>query len=280
MTRIAIISDIHGNLPALRAVLQDIEQQRIDRIYCLGDIIGKGPSPAEALELCRRHCDKVILGNWEDFLLYSDIDRNPIAYYRDRLSEEQRDYLYSLPYHIEFYLSGRLVRAFHAHPENVYRRVFSSSEPTLLAEMFLPPSKAHGCRNEFADLVIYGDIHYSFELFFDEAYYKKQHEHYCRIRTISYDEYLKGYRDAVRISKNRRLINVGSVGQPFDGTLATYVILEGVYGSMEKAPLSVEFVKLPYDNQEAARLALASDMEDKYDYSREILTGIFRGLNK
>lgn len=49
MERIAVISDIHGNLPALEAVLKDIKKQNIERIYCLGDLAGKGPSPAEVV---------------------------------------------------------------------------------------------------------------------------------------------------------------------------------------------------------------------------------------
>ena len=46
----AIISDIHGNLPALEAVLEDIEQKDITEIVCLGDVVGYGPYPRECLE--------------------------------------------------------------------------------------------------------------------------------------------------------------------------------------------------------------------------------------
>ena len=45
--RVALISDIHSNLPALEAVLRDIDQQQVDGVYCLGDVVGYGPQQAE-----------------------------------------------------------------------------------------------------------------------------------------------------------------------------------------------------------------------------------------
>ena len=51
MDNIAIFSDIHGNIPALEAVLEDIEKRAISTIYCLGDFIGKGPNPNETIAL-------------------------------------------------------------------------------------------------------------------------------------------------------------------------------------------------------------------------------------
>jgi predicted phosphodiesterase len=53
MPRIALISDIHGNIDALEAVLADIDRQEIDEIFCLGDIVGYGAAPAACLSLVR-----------------------------------------------------------------------------------------------------------------------------------------------------------------------------------------------------------------------------------
>ena len=47
----AIISDIHSNLEALQAVLKDIEQHKVEQIYCLGDVVGYGPNPRECVDL-------------------------------------------------------------------------------------------------------------------------------------------------------------------------------------------------------------------------------------
>ena len=57
MNRIAIISDIHGNLEALKSVLNDIKKRDIDKIYCLGDIIAKGSHQQECVDLIRNSCE-------------------------------------------------------------------------------------------------------------------------------------------------------------------------------------------------------------------------------
>ena len=65
----AIISDIHGNIEALEAVLEDIASQGIDSIYCLGDIIGYGPNPRECIDKAMGF-DLVILGNHDQGALF------------------------------------------------------------------------------------------------------------------------------------------------------------------------------------------------------------------
>ena len=73
MDRIAIISDIHGNLEALKSVLNDIKKRNIDNIYCLGDIIAKGSHQQECVDLIRNSCEVIIKGNCDEYLT-SDID--------------------------------------------------------------------------------------------------------------------------------------------------------------------------------------------------------------
>lgn len=81
MTRIALISDIHSNLPALRAVLQDIEHQRVDRVYCLGDVVGYGPQPVECMQLVIDACspEKMIAGNHDHAVVHEPIGFNEKA---------------------------------------------------------------------------------------------------------------------------------------------------------------------------------------------------------
>ncbi len=86
LDKIAIISDIHGNLPALEAVLSDIERKGISKIICLGDMIGKGPQSKEVLELCIKKCQNIVKGNWEDFISDSHTTETPfIKFYRNQL---------------------------------------------------------------------------------------------------------------------------------------------------------------------------------------------------
>lgn len=63
MSRIAILSDIHANLPAFEAVLRDVEESGAERIVFLGDIVGYGASPAECVDLVRKHGGCCVMGN-------------------------------------------------------------------------------------------------------------------------------------------------------------------------------------------------------------------------
>ena len=86
----ALISDIHGNLEALTAVLQDIQSLSIDEVYCLGDVIGYGPNPCECLDLVMKRCKVTILGNHDQAALFDPDGFNPMAlqaiyWTRDRL---------------------------------------------------------------------------------------------------------------------------------------------------------------------------------------------------
>ena len=64
--RIGIISDIHGNLPALEAVLQDLKPKGLDVLYCLGDLVGYAAFPNEVIERLRAEGIPTIMGNYDD----------------------------------------------------------------------------------------------------------------------------------------------------------------------------------------------------------------------
>ena len=63
--RIAIVSDIHGNLDAIKSVLSDIDQSRVDAIFSLGDNIGYGPEPQQVVELLQKRNIPSVIGNHE-----------------------------------------------------------------------------------------------------------------------------------------------------------------------------------------------------------------------
>ena len=73
MDKIAIISDIHGNLEALKSVLDDVKERNINRIFCLGDIIAKGTHQQECVDLVKENCDVILRGNCDEYFT-SDID--------------------------------------------------------------------------------------------------------------------------------------------------------------------------------------------------------------
>lgn len=75
----ALISDIHGNLEALKAVLADIEKRAIGEIYFLGDIVGYGPDPEACIDVVSGRCKVHLMGNHDHALLTKPVGFNPIA---------------------------------------------------------------------------------------------------------------------------------------------------------------------------------------------------------
>jgi diadenosine tetraphosphatase ApaH/serine/threonine PP2A family protein phosphatase len=106
MSRILILSDIHGNLEALDAVMADAGDA--ETIWCLGDIVGYGPDPAACVEWVRANCDIVLSGNhdYAVFDLKATENFNPAAaaaakWTRDQLTAAQLEYLRSLPSRVD-----------------------------------------------------------------------------------------------------------------------------------------------------------------------------------
>jgi diadenosine tetraphosphatase ApaH/serine/threonine PP2A family protein phosphatase len=71
--RIALLSDVHGNLPAFEAVLADIDAEGVEEIWCLGDLVGYGAAPDACVELARSRCDLSLAGN-HDMVVTGEID--------------------------------------------------------------------------------------------------------------------------------------------------------------------------------------------------------------
>ena len=106
--KLAIISDIHSNLEALTAVLDEIDRRDVDAIYCLGDVVGYGPDPVACLDLVRERCKATVLGNHdlavatgEGLKVLPRDGRKAAQHNHDQLSEEQRAYLAALPLKLE-----------------------------------------------------------------------------------------------------------------------------------------------------------------------------------
>jgi predicted phosphodiesterase len=101
---VAIISDIHGNLHALRAVLADMEEQGVTERVCLGDVIGYGANPRECIELVREHGFECLKGNHDEMVAWDgDLERVSAAtreaslWTRKCLSAQERGWLADLP---------------------------------------------------------------------------------------------------------------------------------------------------------------------------------------
>ncbi|ACD82289.1 Metallophosphoesterase, PP2A family [Methylacidiphilum infernorum V4] len=106
--KIALLSDIHGNKEALESVLEDLEDKRIDKVLCLGDIVGYGADPSFCLRTIRERSDTILLGNHDYYCSVPQLPEeiasrlNPLALdainmTRKMLSEEEKRFLISLP---------------------------------------------------------------------------------------------------------------------------------------------------------------------------------------
>jgi predicted phosphodiesterase len=143
--RLALIADIHGNLPALDAVLAELEREGVDHVVCLGDI-SIGPQPVETLERVRALDCPVILGNWDAWLVegmprfdggqLGEVLGDTCAWAGSRLSPEQRDLLTSFAPAIELELpDGEQLLAFHGSPRSFEDAIFATTPDDELEEM-------------------------------------------------------------------------------------------------------------------------------------------------
>ncbi|KMY32648.1 serine/threonine protein phosphatase [Lysinibacillus xylanilyticus] len=237
MTKIAIISDIHGNKTALEAVLKDIRLRKIERIFCLGDLIGKGPRGSECIELIQKNCERVVRGNWDVFI-QSPTDDVFLQWYKDRLTEKDYQYLASLPFNIDLELNGQLIRFFHASPRSEFERISVNHSIEQRLSMFENSEITNSINyTKLPDIVFYGDIHTTF---------------------------LHTYKKGI-------LCNVGSVGNSLDLTSASYAILDGTHSNN-----AIQFIRVDYDRQAELKIAEELGLPQLDKYYGEIMFANYR----
>jgi predicted phosphodiesterase len=219
----AIISDIHGNLEALIAVLDDISEQKIKEVYCLGDIIGYGPNPRECIDHVMDRCAVTILGNHDQAALFDPEGFNAGA---------ERAIFWT-----------RHVLETGDSKGNERRWSFLGELPRVRREdQFL---FVHGsARNPLNEYVFPEDIYNQrkMERIFAlvDRYCFQGHTHIPGVFTeglnfLSPEEIEHRY----ELNEEKVLVNVGSVGQPRDGDpRACYVVL---------TDHTVQYRRVPYD---------------------------------
>jgi putative phosphoesterase len=128
--RVAVIADIHANLPALRAVLDDVAAIGCDEMWCVGDLVGRGPHPNEVVEVVRQLEIPVVQGNWDEAVgmarehagsIWATPEdeaagRASVEWTVRALSEEHRGWLRQLPATLRIGIEDRSVLLFHGTP--------------------------------------------------------------------------------------------------------------------------------------------------------------------
>ena len=161
---VAVLSDIHGNLAALDAVLADLAAQPHDATVIAGDLAVNGPYPAEVLARVRALGVPVIHGNTDRFLVEAD-DDPVVRWTREQLREDDLAYLAALPFEHRITPPGGVSPAddlliVHATPTDVNAILFTERSPGGTAPT--PPPLASALLGEArANLILYGHIHYA-----------------------------------------------------------------------------------------------------------------------
>lgn len=211
--KMAILSDIHANLEALETAVNYLDKHKIESAYCLGDVVGYGPSPNECVELVRDRCDMVLMGNHD----YAAIGLANIDYFNDyakmstywtinHLTDENKAYLKSLPFSHQ---NDELVMV-HSSPTNPSHWYYVLSQQDAKIEM--------------------------------EAF----NQHVCFIGhshvPVIFDKKTMIRKPKFKLEQNGRfIVNVGSVGQPRDGNPKLCLT---IYDDEKN---TIDYVRLEYD---------------------------------
>ena len=247
---IAFFSDVHGNLPALQAVLADIDQRRPDMVFCLGDLVGYAPWPNEVVAEIRRRGIPTLAGNYDQGIglassdcgcaYKTDVEKSlgaqSIAYTNVVVGPDERRYLRLLPKHMRLDFQdepctlGLLM--VHGSPRKINEYLFEDRPEKSLLRVL---------EEAGADVLLFGHTH------------KPYH------RTLPYQ-----YEGETRY---RHALNIGSVGKPKDGDpRAAYLLLhlDQQTKLTDSASLRSEFVRVAYDVERAATAVEASPLPNEY----------------
>jgi diadenosine tetraphosphatase ApaH/serine/threonine PP2A family protein phosphatase len=200
---IAVISDIHGNLEALEAVLEDAKRENVEEMICLGDVVGYGADPNGCMERVRAETKATVLGNHDAAARdlrqadnFNEIAREAIRWTQEQLTEVNLERLNALPYeHVE----GR-ARYVHASPDDppAWHYILTEQEAWNAFEACAEP------------LCFVGHSHVPLRVILNGGRLEVVESPVLELR-----------------EDTRALVNVGSVGQPRDGDWrASYALFD------------------------------------------------------
>jgi putative phosphoesterase len=179
--RVAVISDIHANLPALEAVLEDIDRQGVVQTFCAGDLVGQGPHPNQVVSRIREAGIPSILGNQEiEVRTLADRGRpdpkRHMLWTISVLKRKNREYLLGLPADRELKVEGTAIHLVHGSPQGTFDAMYPSLTSRTVRAWF-PAGEPR------PDLLVGGHTHVPF----------------------------------VRSVDGMLIVNAGTVGRPLDG---------------------------------------------------------------
>jgi phosphoesterase, MJ0936 family len=161
--KIAVISDIHGNLEALKKAIENIEGKKVDTIVCLGDLVGYGPYPNEVIDVIRDRKILNILGNYDaavleekfNYIRDNEVNKFCMPWAAKELNEENRAYLKSLPRQIVLEFENKKIYFVHGSTRSINEYLKEGS------------NEVEDVMKEFdGDILVCAHTHIPFEKFF------------------------------------------------------------------------------------------------------------------
>lgn len=236
---IAIISDIHGNLTALKAVLDDIKNNNneIDQILCLGDLVGYNPEPEKTINLIKKTCDIVIGGN-HDKSMVDEVDtrwfkysiKKSIQWTKENLSKESLTYLDSLKLREDITIGSYNLILAHGSPKrsSPFQYIFNEYDIKNIEPLIFN-----------SNILFIGHTHVP------SCYYNQG------------EGWKKNKSKDIEINPSLNyVINVGSVGQPRDGNpKSSYVVFNPNNNHLEfkRVEYNIEEVKQKFNETDLPR---------------------------
>ncbi|HET8587819.1 MAG TPA: metallophosphoesterase family protein [Candidatus Limnocylindria bacterium] len=174
--RAALIADVHANLPALRAVLDDVAAIGCDAVWCAGDVVGRGPHPNEVVELLRTVGATCVQGNWDEAVgmgrdatgsgwATAEAERHgevSLAWTVERLADDNRRWLRNLPTSLRFDVEARSVLLFHGSPLKQNEYLWSDRPSRYFSRI---------ASDEGDDLFCFGHTHESFHRLVGQSHF-------------------------------------------------------------------------------------------------------------
>lgn len=231
--KIAAISDIHGNIYSLMKVLEDIDEQKVDLVVCLGDLVGYGPHPNEVVSLIKRREMPCIKGNYDSsvvdgaftFIRDTSINSFALPWASEEVRASNKFYLSQLPTELNYDINGVKIKFTHGSPSKINEYLFEDGENTKKVMESLEE-----------DVLVCAHTHIpSYKKFGDKVF-----------------------------------INTGSVGKPKIGRPnATYVLIE----IKEDKTVAVKFRELEYEYKrivkDAQMLSFPAQLIASYESGKE-----------
>jgi len=236
--RVAAITDIHANLPALEAVLGEIEAAGVEEVWCLGDVLGYGVEPDTCADLVRERCDVCLVGNHDmavlgslDISSFSEAAAVAVEWTRDNVAERTLEFLRELEPSGE--RSG--IGLFHASPRDpIWEYVLSNEQAS--AGMDINPQR----------IGLIGHSHVA--LFFSQPEGDEGRE--TRGAQASDGALLD-------LERGGWLVNPGSVGQPRDGDP------RAAWLELDTEAETASFHRVPYEIERAAAPIAAAGLPSR-----------------